>query len=174
MRFREVASRLTGFSTPIFGVSWEPSASDVSIARRLLTFLEDRRVLYAPDEAEIQVHCVRSVFEIRRFMTDELSQLPDNSDLEEGLRAMRAACRKFLGVVGEIAYDDDDDDDLYLRPLNPNSWQSWAFNQALGELRGVFGLHVAQISAKHGLDVEEALAQILPLDAAADGDDNEA
>ena len=49
MRFSEIATRLTGISTPIFGVSWTPAQSDVDAVRRTLVFLEDRRVLYAPE-----------------------------------------------------------------------------------------------------------------------------
>jgi hypothetical protein len=35
-------------------------------------------------------------------------------------------------------------------------------NQAIGELRGVVGVHVAQLAVRYGLDVEDELAQILP------------
>ena len=34
------------------------------------------------------------------------------------------------------------------------------FNQALGELRSVFGLHIAQIAVKYGIDLEEELAYL--------------
>jgi hypothetical protein len=45
VRFQEIAARVTGFSTPVFGVSWSPSEPEVTAARRVVTFLEDRRVL---------------------------------------------------------------------------------------------------------------------------------
>ncbi len=45
--FREVAQRITGISTPVFGVSWKPPESTREIVRRLVAFLEDRRALYA-------------------------------------------------------------------------------------------------------------------------------
>lgn len=48
-------------------------------------------------------------------------------------------------------------------------WASWEFNGALGELRGVIGLHLARIAAQYGLDIEDDLARILP--GADDGDD---
>jgi hypothetical protein len=35
-------------------------------------------------------------------------------------------------------------------------------NQALGELRGVFGIHVGLLATKYGIDVEDGLASILP------------
>jgi hypothetical protein len=44
---------------------------------------------------------------------------------------------------------------------------------ALGELRGTFGIHVANIAAAFKLDVEDRLASILPANADADtGDDD--
>lgn len=45
----ETARRVTGISTPVFGVSWsDPGPSETEIVRRFLVFLEDRRVLYNP------------------------------------------------------------------------------------------------------------------------------
>jgi hypothetical protein len=66
MKFSEIANRLTGISTPLGGVSWQSSDLEVSAARRVIAFLEDRRVLYAPEEMEVASHCVQSVLEIRR------------------------------------------------------------------------------------------------------------
>ncbi|MCB1494507.1 MAG: hypothetical protein KDJ86_01870 [Bauldia sp.] len=155
MRFKEVLSRITGLSSPIFGVSWNPPQADVTVARRIVTFLEDRRVLYVPSEMEIPHHCVDSVLEIRRFLTGELSQIGEQSEISETIRAMRAACRKFLNTVGErsetVAYG-----------AERGHWASWVFNGALGEMRGVFGVHVAKLAASYGLDVEDGLAAIIP------------
>jgi hypothetical protein len=36
------------------------------------------------------------------------------------------------------------------------------FNQSLGELRSAVGLHVAFLSVRYGIDVEDQLAGILP------------
>ena len=41
-------------------------------------------------------------------------------------------------------------------------WASWVFTGALGEMRGVFGVHIARLAASHGLDVEDELATIIP------------
>lgn len=152
MKYTEIASRLTGFSTPLFGVSWQPPVADAHVARRVLTFLEDRRVLYVPSDVEVRRHCIISVLEIRRFLTELLSAGGVAKELADHLRAMRSACRKFLMTVGA----DGSDDGLW----TPNRYQDvpglhdWSLNQALGELRGVFGVHVAHLASSYGIDVE--------------------
>jgi hypothetical protein len=155
VKFREVASRLTGISSPIFGVSWNPPAAEVTVARRVIAFLEDRRVLFADESIEVLEHCVRSVIEVRHYLTSEIQHLADG-ELCHSLRAMRAACRKFLEAV-------DDRDGIVVRyGGHPGHWASWRFGGALGELRGVYGVHIARIAAQNGLDIEDDLARILP------------
>jgi hypothetical protein len=162
MKFEEIASRITGFSSPVFGVSWNPPEPEVTAARRVITFLEDRRVLFVPSTMEVPDHCIQSVIEIRHFLTDELGRSGGESDLAQSVRAMRAACRKFLGAVGRDA-------DIAHFGGHRGHWASWEFNGALGELRGLVGLHVARLATEYGLAVEDGLAQILP--GGSDGDD---
>jgi hypothetical protein len=154
MKFKEIASRLTGFSVPVFGISWNPPELEVAVAKRVLAFLEDRRVLFNPYHLEVAEQCVRSVVEIRHFLTLEIGRLGGDSKLGEHLRGIRAACRKFLDDLpsgpGRI-----------LRPHWPGPFESGVFTQ-LGELRASIGLHIAAIALMHGLDVEGQLASTLP------------
>ena len=53
MKFSEIANRLTGISTPVGGVSWQPAELEIAGARRVVAFLEDRRVLYDPYQMEL-------------------------------------------------------------------------------------------------------------------------
>jgi len=154
VKFREIASRLTGFSVPVFGVSWNPPEPEVSVARRVLAFLEDKRVLFNPYHLEVADQCVQSVLEIRRFLTGEIGQLADDSKLSDHLRGIRAACRKFLDDMprghGRI-----------LRPHWAGPFESEFFTQ-LGVLRGEIGIRIAAIAVMHGLDIEGELASTLP------------
>jgi hypothetical protein len=155
LKFKEVVASLTGLSTPIFGVSWNPPKAEVTVARKIVAFLEDRRVLYNPYHMEDPRHCIVSVIEIRQFFTKELGTLRDKDGLAGNLRAMRAACRKFLDTVGVK--------DAALGNFRTHGLShDWQFMSAIGELRGVIGLHIAAIAAKHGLDVEGELESILP------------
>ena len=155
MRFKENISRMTGLSCPIFGVSWNPTEPDIAVARRVIRYLEDRRVLYNPSQMEVPEWCVRSVVEIREFLTCELQQGDGSSELFDSLRAMRLACRKFMDSVGN-------NNDIISHGSHLGHWASWEFNSAVGELRGVFGVHVARLATSFGLDVEDDLASILP------------
>lgn len=157
MKFSEIASRLTGISTPLGGVSWQATELEVSAARRVIAFLEDRRVLYAPDELEVPSHCVHSVLEIRRFLTAEIGKLDSGSEFAASLRAMRIACHKFLQRVGV-----DDDEPTVLYANHRGHWASWTFYSALGEMRGTFGVLLARIATQFKLDIEDKLAVILP------------
>ena len=156
MKFKEIANRLTGISCPIFGVSWNPVEVEVTKARRIISFLEDRRVLYDPSQVEIPRYCVESVLEIRRFLTDEIGGLTFDNELAKDLRGMRAACRKFLGAV------QNDDRDIVVFANHQGHYASWIFIGALGEMRGVFGIHIARIALQYGIDVEDDLASIFP------------
>ena len=160
-----MARRLTGFSTPIIGVSWDPGHAEVEAARRVIRFLEDRRVMFNPTSLEVPAHLRRLDDRGRRFLTDELGRLGDGDGVAPHLAAMRAACRRFLGTARQIEHDGG--------PLLPwrLSWTpAWTFDSSLGELRAMVGVHVAHLAGKDGLDVEDGLASILP---APDGDDHD-
>lgn len=153
--YREVFSRLTGISTPFFGVSWSPPESEREAARRLIVYLEDRRVLFEPSEMEVPRYCLHSIMEIRQRLTDGLGRVSDEeSVLAESLRAMRAACRKFLRQLGDPRVVEFGGRDGH--------WASWEFNGALGELRNGFGTHLARLVVAYGLTIEDDLARILP------------
>jgi hypothetical protein len=83
--------------------------------------------------------------EIRKKITETLASIDKESEISPHLRAMRAACRKFM----------DDTERKY------RGGYADIFT-ALGEMRGIFGVHIAQLCVKYGVDVEGDLSAILP------------
>ena len=155
MKFKEILARITGISCPVFGVSWNPPEADVTLAKHLITFLEDRRTLFNPMCTEVPEQCVQSILGIREYLNRLLITHLVEKDLSDSIRAMRAACRKFLDVIPQA----EKDKHYFLH--GPH------FRLALGELRGVFGIHVAKIAVQYGIDLEEnedgySLSSILP------------
>jgi hypothetical protein len=159
----ELVARLTGIDTPIGGISWNPPEPDVTAARRVLTFLEDRRVLYDPAEIEHVDWSVASVLEIRSFLTQVLADQKRGEELTVNLNTMRKAARMFLTYFPPVEGGhlenldvDDPSEYAYLDSLQTNP----VLNQALGELRAVFSFHIAQIAVKFGIDLEDELAEL--------------
>jgi len=161
-KLKELALRLNGLSTPWFGVNWNPPEAQRTVAKRVLALLEDKRVLYAQHAWEVPQDCVQSVLDLRQVLSAEIGKLDDHAEISGSLRALRAACRKFLEALGPYRADMD------ARRFTMSHWGNRDFLAALGELRGVFGIHVAIMAEKFSLPVEAELASILPLP-----DDNE-
>lgn len=150
LQFKDLLSKINGISTPLVGLNWQPTKSELARARSVVNFLEDKRVLYNPTLLEVPHHCISSIIEIRHFLTQELDGLNDDSQLKLNLKIMRSACRKFLDNTPEPV------DARY------SGYSSWVFYSNLGELRGVFGFCLRDIVLACKLDVEEELASIIP------------
>lgn len=145
IRFKDLASRITGVSIPIFGVSWNPPESEREVVRETFIYLEDRRALFNDYAWEIPDHVAQSILEIRSELTSALKRLPAKSEAVTSLRAMRAACREYLDNA---------------RPHGHHH----LFLANLGRLRAVIGIHVAYLSVKYGLDVDGELLRIIPVE----------
>ena len=161
-KLRQWAGRLTGLTTPLVGASWTAPPAERDVAAELLAQLEDRRVLYNPSDAESPMHCVHSVVEIRRLLSGSLARLQGKGALAEHIRAMGAACRRFMDRMGR------GDDPHYDDAGSWGHWRSWEFQDALGQMRGIFGVHLALIAARYDLDVRGDLESILPVKARRD------
>jgi hypothetical protein len=111
-------------------------------------------MLFSPYVWEDPGHCAHSAIEIRKFVTAELAEVSEGTDLFKHLLAIRAACRTFLDNTpksGEL-----------MDPRDRYSMQGNRFFLALGELRAVVGHHVAMMAVKWEIDVEEDLARAFP------------
>ncbi len=154
MTFLEIASRLNSIGTPFFTVGWIPTKADATIARKVIRFLEDRRMLFNACAYEDPQHCALSAVEIRKVITQELAEVAEGTDLFKHLVGIRAACRTFL----DNAPASGQRFDLHDR----YSMQTLQFFMALGELRATVGNQVALMAVKWDIDVEKDLARVLP------------
>ncbi len=154
MKFSEIVSRLNSIGTPFASVGWVPARADAAIARKVIRFLEDRRMLFNACAEEAPYHCYLSALEIRRTLTEDLAEVTEGTELFKHLTGIRAACRTFLNR----APSSEDGFDLHDR----YSIRSGQFFIALGELRATIGFHVALMAAKWKINVEQDLARVLP------------
>ena len=157
VRPKEIARRIAGFSTPIGGIQWEPPEDERRITKAFVTFLEDRRVLFNPFHLEIEHQVIDSLTKIRETATDTLGKVPDEAKSVGPIKAIRAACRRFL--------DEPHANFHHLQRRQHRGYPDEAdsgFFVALGELRATVGLHVAALAVTYDLSIDEELATILP------------
>lgn len=146
MRFR-----WTGLGTPFGSLQWEPKDDDKEISRRVISLLEDRRLLYIDFYWEIPHECITSASRIR----EELTGLMANPDISpahaQQLKLLRSYFRTFMDTR-------DDHGRRYHMGHEP-------FSVALGELRAKVGQVIGDLAARFDLELEPDLATIVPIDA---------
>jgi hypothetical protein len=160
MTYKEIASKITGFSCPIFGVSWNPPKLEIETATKIITFLEDRRVLYNPFELEMPSHCHESVIRIREFLTEQLYNTDKDSELGQIIRGMRSACRKFLDSTQKSPFRREIERGT---GIHLSMGMTMEFYSGIGELRGTIGILIGKLLVMFGLDCESDLLKIIPL-----------
>jgi len=147
--YQEVSGRIPGVAIPLFGQSWDPPESERNIIHRLFIFLEYCPALYDPLGLELFEWAADSIWGIRNELTRTLHKLKENSKAIPHLKALRTACINYLNRI------------QYPEQLNRLPWVNYF--TWLGELRGIFGSQIAQLSAMYGVDLEGDIVKILPL-----------
>lgn len=143
--------KITGLSTPWVGVSWVEVDSDADIVRRVFNFLEDRRVLYEPLNAQLFMYVGSSVKDIREMLTKELATPPEAEQLASFLKEIRAALRKLNTDLEAIEHSG------LVNPGEIRERQVLALGEARGRVNPIF----ATLAAKYETDVEDELAAVL-------------
>jgi hypothetical protein len=149
LKGRELATRLTGILIPADRISWKPPVDERDKARRLLLYLAGQRALHYPYDREIGSFIVQSILDISERLTCDIESLSTDSLLRKILRAVQAACHKFL----------DENQSPSAGYGGPYQAQLYC---TLGELRALLGIHIARIAFIYDLEVDACLGDILP------------
>jgi hypothetical protein len=155
MRFESIYKNITGLSCPWFGIQWNPPVIEIDEAKKVVVYLENKRVLFNPSQIEDAQHCLSSAIEIRNFISDVLPHLSPNSPINKSLRRMRKSSLHFCDVVGHPKFQ------LFDHPV-----KSSLLERELYKLRKDFGMSLAELAVAYGLDVEDGLASIIPFNNA--------
>jgi hypothetical protein len=124
----------------------------------MIVALEDRRALSDTHTLANADSLLHSIMTIREVLTQTLQRLPEGAKSAALVRDMRLACHAFLNGVEE------------LHPRWPDEVQ-FERDLGLGELRGVFGMNLAVLAEKFGIEVHPPLDTILPPDVDDEPDD---
>ena len=87
MNWKSFFRRFTGISTPLGGVSFQPVAeTERKITFQVISFLENRRILYRTMGLEVPEWSVKSVFELRDLLTEKIMATRSNNETSRSLR----------------------------------------------------------------------------------------
>lgn len=138
-----------------FALVVQPKEYDYPKARDIVTFLEDRRVLYVTPEWENVNYSTESILKMR----EELLRLERNTQLNSPLHKyaekMRKGCIEFLEMTEKLQKSEAG----YYK-YNTDNYR--IFQAALGRIRRVFGNQLLYLSIAYDVDIDEDLASIIP------------
>lgn len=117
--------------------------TDHSSANQLLTFMQQRGVLFVPLHGEYPPHVFDSIKEIRTFLTQLQASIDSESPLAVIVDSINHACRHFMNTTSLKA---DFEEVLF----------------GLGALRKIVGLNIGDLAKLYGLTVSGPLRDMIP------------
>jgi hypothetical protein len=160
--WERIASRITGISVPIFGVSWNPPLPERTAAERAITYLESRGLLYAEFQWENPDQCYADASTVRDELTRQLQELNRDAHVFRQVDAMRDACRVFRELLRQKNLE------TVSHHSELSDKQKADFFQTLGALRDTCGKQIMILAVEYGIDVADHLAACLPPPEAAE------
>jgi hypothetical protein len=94
--------RLTGFDTPLGGISWEKTTSRKKRIEEMFFFLESRRLLYNPKYLEVASECATSAIEIRECFVTVIKGVDFTKADKIVLSSMVNGCNSFLDDLNKV------------------------------------------------------------------------
>jgi hypothetical protein len=139
-----------GVGTPLVSgsISWEYVASNQDLARRVIVFLEPRRVLTESPQRTDYEQCRLSAQDIKNFLTLEIMNVKAGGPLEAWFKSMRSACLAFDNAAGINSANFIRDPDL--------------FQACLRAFRDVMGKQIGSLAATFNIPLEPELQAIVP------------
>ena len=138
--------RLTGISTPIGGLSWDSNETGKKNFKRLLLYLESKRILVNPTEMEKKEWCIESVIKIKDHLISITEKIPLNNEFDlQVLRALIDTCNCYLDTISQLELP------LIIGKKDGDKWVDLNFDSAMKTFRNGFRLEIKKIEDKYKL-----------------------
>ncbi len=157
-QWKDIATRITGFSVPGFGIEWEPPVRQRDIAEKALTYIESRNLLDTSFEREESPE--RTYYDaerIREELTKLMQEVSRDTAVFRQLDAIRAACSVFRRTLRERNIERYG----FQSPI-PTEVGKSQFLHALGGLRDACGRQIMVLCVEYGIDPPTKLVGCLP------------
>lgn len=124
------------------------------IARKIITFMEDRRVLWQTFDAEFPDRVRRSLDDLRLYLVNLQSELNNGSPLGRVLLSLVKTIHVFFNMV--------EHSDLAALKCNCEDPEWRRFSDALAVLRKAIGLQIDNLANVYGIEITSDLKSIVP------------
>jgi hypothetical protein len=144
-KFREFISQITGISTPVVGVQWNPSQTERNIIYEFWINLAERRIL---SEELCDVPCEKMMTSIDTILSNirmALNELGPDSEVRPLFEEMRIACQKFQKYLEEYFLQNHENDEVICRT---------EFRDAISALRNTFKNNIESLNKSFKLNIE--------------------
>ncbi|WP_433796110.1 hypothetical protein [Actinoplanes sp. CA-252034] len=155
MRFDTIVEVLRRDDVPIYRRTFRPEAEERAKARHFISFLEGRRVLYQNPDRDITGDVVKSILEIRTYLTEVIGDQITPDALAGPARCIRKACLGLLDAAPTDAYRQGLLAVDGTQRLDPRT----AF--AVRRLRLEAAESMALVAAAFGLDIEDQFDELI-------------
>lgn len=144
-----IPKRVTGVGLLGFSLDMEYVDSNKDVVRRVLTRLEDMRVLGDDDTREDGEFCRRAAEKIRDLLNLEIPNVKHGGTLEASFKKMRKSARDFITAAGPHAQRFTDD--------------FAHFHACLAALRVSIGEEMVALASEFKIDLDDDLLRSLPV-----------
>jgi hypothetical protein len=127
---------------------------EMELAKSLIDFFDDRRVIFELFELERPSYALHSVNTIRAELNTVRKQLGQDNALYKKVEQMQKACKTFMTELSLVELDT-----LKYNPSDPD-WVK--FVTTLTVLRKVISLHISQLANLYTLRLSDDLQSIVP------------
>ncbi len=143
-------ARPSGASAFGFAFAMETRPSDAELARGVLAFLEDRRILWEDMRFEIPDECMRSAEKTREYLTSAIQVPGIGAAYAQLLAEIRQLFTVFMMQENRHRY-------MHGGPYGPDE-----LSLALGNLRSAVGERIAELSVAFDLTIGHNLQSVVP------------
>lgn len=147
--------KLTGFSTPFGGITYEVAEGEKEIIEKFITFLEGRRALFSELYEGCPEGVIDSIMTIRNELQKVREELNRNSYCFKILSKMQDRIFEFIQYACKDC-------------PNPHSCKNCQIYEegcieGLLEFRKRFGTHIADIAVTYKINIDHNLKVIIPI-----------
>jgi len=151
--------RLSGISTPIGGISWEPSQDERQIVYRLVQKLGDRRLIHDFHHRFEYYAVIKSLEKMRDSITDALGTLSPESKSIKLIENIRKVLHLFQTLIeSEYSVETNILRDKSFEPVPTHNTL-----EALFAMQKVIGTHLLLISQIYKFELDETLKHKFPI-----------